>query len=205
MRPLRRLLLVAAAVGAILLLSLLTELFGPGPGGGDEANPPPPPAPAPPPAGRVVAGGGGDGALPADLRVAAITREGPVPAAVAPDGTFTVPAGTVATAFEATAGSLRVRTAAGGAPVTIRLPERLTVAGRIVDGTTGEAVAGATVVCGKARGESGPRGRFRLEGVALEAARLPPLRVSAGGYADLVVPTEEPRVWEDLFLRLVRR
>jgi hypothetical protein len=204
MRSVRRLLVVLLAVCALLVLSLLSSFFGPGRGPDPDPEDSPSGATTPTADGRVLGAGGGP--APAGTTVAAIGPGLRVEAEVDGDGSFSFggdPEG--ATGIEIVAGSLRIRRPFGSPPREIRLPDRVDVAGRVVAEDTGEPLAGATVRAGESADTTGERGAFRLPGVPVADARLPEIRIEAEGFETLVVPTDEARAWDDLFLRLVRR
>ncbi len=185
---------LAAVLGLLLLMGLLPDLFRPDTG----------PAPAPDDSAGQVRGPGG-GPPPPGTRVTAVGDGEPRAASVEPDGRFRFdPRPDGAMRYVAEWGPLRVEAPAGEGPAALRLPDLFTVSGRIVDGESGEPVAGAEVSCGGHTVRSDERGLFRLDGVPVTGDRPPALHVAAGGRPPAIVAPSAGDPWDDLFIRLSR-
>jgi hypothetical protein len=101
-------------------------------------------------------------------------------------------------------GPLRAEVPAGPGVLRISLPRTFRLAGRVVDGMTGEAIPGARARCGEVEGSTDERGRFRFETVPAPRGRPPALEVAAPGYRLLLLEPSPDDPWDDLFLRLDR-
>ena len=198
MGKLKRRLIAAASVIILFAMTLLPSLFQGG------SSPPKGSAPAEPPdTGQVLASGGGP--APTGTRVRTIGGLAEAEVGVGANGAFRfdrVPAGT--TGFEARCGPLRA-SAKGPAPVVIRLPESLDVAGRVVSAYSGDPIAGARVSVGERVAETDDRGRFTVGGVAVPLGTPPTIRVTAPGHPEHVLRPKADSSWDDLFIRLVAR
>ncbi len=198
LRGTRRTVLLLAAFCLLLVISLIPSLLGTRPLEEDAGRRPPPPT------GFVRSAGGGP--PPPGTRLRALGPGAPREIRLAPDGSFRLdPLPEGVTEFEASFGPLRARAEAGRSPVVLELPGVFTLAGRVVDGETREAVADAEVACQGRVARTDERGRFRLEGLPAPERERITVEVRARGYRDLRILRGRDAPFDDVFLKLFRR